>query len=1052
MYAMSHQSDDSNEFDFSRRTFMKASGVAAGGSILGGAAAGTVAAAPNEEGYDVDFANARVQEARKAWRRGFRGRADRSLAITDTGIEGRHPDFGGWNGVSASLDADGNLGFEQGTTSTLETIDRYAGEARFEETYTAATGTLLRLFVHGPFQVPVEEFDSTDDADARIHLTLTWEPANRNDQGPDPADDEPADFDMRLIKNGDQIAATGAALTGFPEDNRKDILANDEVELDPQDDYEIWVYGYGAPGVYTVDVSIDELDARGEVIASEPVYPYDSTDVALKQVREEFVPDAGDTPQIVGWANDVPRYGSYNKPLDSGGHGSHVSSIMAGSGQASAVDMDRYVEDEPRTVLLPGDVVTYEVTAAADTGVFASGFGEGFEIAIEAPDGRIVERSTTLSGTLAQESFLNNMAETETVHGSGDADYRIHFRANQGQIEPARVQRVACGAYVHHSTTDGDAVAEADGEVESVHAGVSPGHSLVGITGLGRGAELLAADAGAFAKAFNLRAVNMSWGYPGGAPYGLFGLSDGTQTVIQNLTAAGIVSVAAAGNSYTPANGNGAPAVVPEAISVVATGPMDGISVYSSGGIAGPDAETGAPQGKPDVTAIGGSRNDYDMAVYPNKDPYDEVYYGETRPYDGLLGTSMASPSVCGTMGLLTQAMEEAAPPAMELPAPATLHEEFDAAERREKVLRAKSILLATASETAFTAAPYHKGKAPTYTHGDRDPYEGYGRVNADAAVDAVSRDWLDPDASSTDGDTAARDLADGASISGSYIESVGLDVPQDSRAVAGYVRTRGGTLTVDLGFSHYSGGNAGMAKGVPHLDLFVYDPEDVQEPGGDPVILASERGVDGTGSVSVDVSTAGAGEEPNDRTLLVVAKIVNVPGVVNGYDVRAYFDLDVAFSAGEIPDVTTQFTASGSRSDDGAAFTGGQTDQVQVTVEGFENADEVAVTDQVPGGWTVDEEYGDVDRFDAETGTVHFEGTVTESEVAGDGSVTFTYFADAPEGAETTGRYTFGPAEAEVLVPDVPADDTDGELDGDGVDTFGGTDTNTVVGPSSNA
>jgi hypothetical protein len=56
------------------------------------------------------------------------------------------------------------------------------------------------------------------------------------------------------------------------------------------------------------------------------------------------------------------------------------------------------------------------------------------------------------------------------------------------------------------------------------------------------------------------------------------------------------------------------------------------------------------------------------------------------------------------------------------------------------------------------------------------------------------------------------------------------------------------------------------------------------------------------------------------------------------------------------------------------------------------------------------------------------------------------------PEGAENSGSYTFGPAEAEVLVPDVPGDDTDGELDRDGTDTFGGTDTNTVVGPSTEA
>ena len=36
-----------------------------------------------------------------AWERGYRGRADRSLALTDTGVESRHPAVGGWNGVVA---------------------------------------------------------------------------------------------------------------------------------------------------------------------------------------------------------------------------------------------------------------------------------------------------------------------------------------------------------------------------------------------------------------------------------------------------------------------------------------------------------------------------------------------------------------------------------------------------------------------------------------------------------------------------------------------------------------------------------------------------------------------------------------------------------------------------------------------------------------------------------------------------------------------------------------------------------------------------------------
>ena len=158
---------------------------------------------------------------------------------------------------------------------------------------------------------------------------------------------------------------------------------------------------------------------------------------------------------------------------------------------------------------------------------------------------------------------------------------------------------------------------------------------------------------------------------------------------------------------------------------------------------------------------------------------------------------------------------------------------------------------------------------------------------------------------------------------------------------------------------------------------------------------------------------------------------------------------MDVAFAAADVAAVTTEFTASGSRSDDGAVFTGGQTNQVKVTIEEFEHAEEIAVTDTLPANWDVDEEYGDVASYD--DGTVTFEDTVTADQVAGDSTVTFEYFAEAPEGAAQTGAYGFGPAEAEAIDPREFQDDPD-RTQGSTSGTFGGTDTNTVVGPSSNA
>jgi endonuclease YncB( thermonuclease family) len=130
--------------------------------------------------------------------------------------------------------------------------------------------------------------------------------------------------------------------------------------------------------------------------------------------------------------------------------------------------------------------------------------------------------------------------------------------------------------------------------------------------------------------------------------------------------------------------------------------------------------------------------------------------------------------------------------------------------------------------------------------------------------------------------------------------------------------------------------------------------------------------------------------------------------------------------------------TASGSRSDDGSVFTKGQTNKMDVRITGIADpVQEATVTDSVPDGWTV-AGYGDAQNS-GDVRTVEL-GTVTREELeeAEDG-LTRTYFVEA-EGS--TGRYTFGPATA-------TATESEAELESDSAE-FGGTDTNTIVGVSS--
>lgn len=88
-----------------RREFSTATGGLAALGLFGLSA--SVSAARSSD-LDPAFFNWRAREASKVWARGYRGRPDRTVALTDTGIDARHPDLGPWNGVRATV-RDGEL-------------------------------------------------------------------------------------------------------------------------------------------------------------------------------------------------------------------------------------------------------------------------------------------------------------------------------------------------------------------------------------------------------------------------------------------------------------------------------------------------------------------------------------------------------------------------------------------------------------------------------------------------------------------------------------------------------------------------------------------------------------------------------------------------------------------------------------------------------------------------------------------------------------------------------------------------------------------------------
>ncbi|MFC7240781.1 S8 family serine peptidase [Saliphagus sp. GCM10025317] len=929
--------DQQRGIGFSRRTFVKATGVAVGAALAGGAATNTVGATDD---VDPRYLNWRALEARHAWDRGYRGRTDRTIALTDSGLDSRHPDLGPWNGVQAFIEDD-QVKLTKPDENDLERVETGDTESF---SGTMGPGTFVSgEEVYHEFTTPsgVEELDAS----------LSWSPfvENTND----------LEFRIDEYVDGQWETAARAASGSMPETIRTSVTPGRQYRF-VAEAYINTLSEYEISGTY--------FAYEGERTTYDSSVVFEGTD---------GTPTA-DTPKTVGWYDAGSNYGFYERPRDENGHGTHCASIMGGSGRASAIDPDAVQTDDPRTALsaVTGNYLAYEVEADAGTGVFGSAFGELIEVLIEGPDGRTLER-TTLD---TDEGVQDNVTAVTPAEESGT--YTVYVRTAEGELATAAyVDSVAAGAFCDPDTTAADRTGEHDG----FHSGIAPNASLVCLQGLSGPTEDLGRHAADFADLFNMRAVNMSWGYVGGLPLGAAaGTLDRIPARIKEIADAGVLTVAAAGNAATPVNGNGSPAVADEAISVVATGPLDGISAYSSGGIGGIDEEDYDTYMKPDVTAPGGYVTDTANAADTGVADQPEDEQPPIRGYTGKAGTSMASPYTNGTAGLVAQAMEEDAPSSIALPEPAET--DFD------DVMRLKQVLLATASETALTAAPYHRAKAPTYDFGGRDPFEGYGRVNPGPAIDAVTRE-----------------------LSGTSSEVVGLNVPEDERAAAGYVQAGPGTVTANIEVSHLSGGDKGAAKGDPHIDLFVYDAANPAD-NGEPNVLGRAQGLQGSAETSVSF-----GRDAGEQTVFVVAKLVNVPGCVNGDDVQVHLDLSV--------DVEDGFFVDGTRDDDASVFTGGQTNHVQLTANPSADAE---LRDVVPAEWDVLTEYSDdVDRVEAGEGVqyVYF-GTA-----AADTETSVEYFVEAPDELLLSDTYDFGPAEVDA---------------GDGwVAITGTSDSNVVVGQS---
>ena len=395
---------------------MKATGAVAGATALGLGATGSAAAEVDE--LDPRLLNWRQVEARKVWDRGYRGRPDRTLAITDSGLSARHPDLGPWNGVVASTDDEGNLVLADVDSQDVDYPDPDAEVTITELATLEGSGSVGPgaadaeqvsrdvIVTFTPATVADEGSPDTDLEPTQLEGTLTWTPQRQDNElylekkvGEDEWEAVRVGNDFNPLSGaGERIVANGIE----PEGTYRWVI---ETYLNASASYEFTGAVNNRQGVQQPDI---EFGSTGTVD------PFEEIDY---EPGQEAVDPAA--PKTVGWYNEAKRYTEAQRPRDGDGHGSHCAGIMSGTGQASVVDYRNTTYEEPRAVVLPTEFIEYDVDVAADAAVFASAIGDNVRLEV------VYDNEVVHSTGVRTDSII---ADEPAVHDSGTATYTIRVR------------------------------------------------------------------------------------------------------------------------------------------------------------------------------------------------------------------------------------------------------------------------------------------------------------------------------------------------------------------------------------------------------------------------------------------------------------------------------------------------------------------------------------------------------------------------------------------------------------------------------------------------